>query len=126
MFVVDKDEIDVLLVAQPSSLTQPQLENLMDAIRAGIPTAIFEDPFPWQFNGNSAPAVPGTDDPKQTPAAMMGMRQPAPEKCKIKELWDLLGVYQLKAKRSRVMEGDDARRVNEKKKRTEMFAFFMF
>jgi len=79
---------DVLLVVQPSSLAPNQLPNVLHAIRAGIPTAIFEDPFPaWMRH------VVGTNQPKQPPGHnfMMPQQRPAP-KCDIRQLWDLLGV----------------------------------
>jgi ABC-2 type transport system permease protein len=82
-------EYDVLLAVQPSSLTPAQLPNLLDAIKAGVPTAIFEDPFPAWMRG-----APGTSQPKQPP--MMGMnmfqqqqQRPQP-KCNIDDLWNLL------------------------------------
>ena len=37
---------DVLLVAQPSSMSPVELENLIAAIQTGQPVIIFEDPFP--------------------------------------------------------------------------------
>jgi ABC-2 type transport system permease protein len=50
---LDKDDqhesrfrYDVLLVAQPSKLSPVELDNLINAIQLGQPTAIFEDPFP--------------------------------------------------------------------------------
>jgi len=87
-----KDQYDVLLVVQPSSLTPAQLPNLLGAMKAGVPTAIFEDPFPaWMRN------VPGTSQPKRPPQSpMMMMRPQRPEpKCDIQQLWDLLGVRML-------------------------------
>ena len=106
---VDKDEIDALVVVQPSSLTPDQLPYVLDAIRDGIPTAIFEDPIPYWFQGGSSPNafVPGTDQPKRATGGQMGgmfgQRGPQP-KCDIQELWDLLGVYMVKAKRPEVSE----------------------
>ena len=43
--------IDVLFVVQPSSLNPQQLTNLVDAVKAGVPTAIFEDPMPAVYQG---------------------------------------------------------------------------
>jgi len=83
------DGYDVLLAVQPSSLTQEQLTNLVAAIRAGVPTAIFEDPFPG-FASN----VPGTSAPRRPPGGMNPMmrQQPPPPKGDITQLWRLLGV----------------------------------
>jgi ABC-2 type transport system permease protein len=83
-------KIDALLAVQPSSLAPEDLERFVAAVAGGLPTAIFEDPFPGIAQG-----VPGTSPnwPKPTPggmqAMMMGMR-PSP-KGDIKPLWDLLG-----------------------------------
>lgn len=112
---VDKDEFDVLVVVQPSSLTPAQLPNLLNAIRDGIPTAIFEDPAPVRFQGGANPYVPGTDDPKRSPGGMMGMRRGPQPKCEIKELWDLLGVYMVNAKQGRRASGQDAIRRDREK-----------
>jgi ABC-2 type transport system permease protein len=83
------EKFDVLLAVQPSSLSPPQMENFVAAVKSGQPTAIFEDPCPI-FNA----AVPGTAAPKQ-PAGGMNpfmMRQPPGEKGDINRLWDALGV----------------------------------
>ncbi|MEX2113664.1 MAG: Gldg family protein [Pirellulales bacterium] len=83
------ERYDVLLAAQPSSLTQPQLDNFMAAVKSGQPTAIFEDPMPW-IN----PMVPGTNAPKQPPGAgnPFAQRTPPEPKGDIAQLWNLLGV----------------------------------
>jgi ABC-2 type transport system permease protein len=84
------EEYDVLLAVQPSSLGPEQMDNFIAAVRRGIPTAIFEDPFPF-FAGH----VPGTTAPRRPPAGMnpMMMRgQPPREKGNRALLWDLLQV----------------------------------
>jgi ABC-2 type transport system permease protein len=82
------ERFDVLLVAQPSSLTPSQLENLTAAIRAGQPTAIFEDPFPYLD-----PNVPATSQPRLPPRSSPFMQQQPPlPKGDVRPLWDLLGV----------------------------------
>ena len=43
---VAEGRYDVLLVVQPSSLPPEGMEFLVQAIRSGIPTAVFEDPLP--------------------------------------------------------------------------------
>lgn len=77
------DRFDVLLVAQPSSLTPPQLEHLINAIRAGQPTALFEDPFPNFFFNRGVPAT------AQPNPAVGGEQAP---KCDITRLWGMLGI----------------------------------
>ncbi|HUT10986.1 MAG TPA: Gldg family protein [Thermoguttaceae bacterium] len=87
----EEEGYDVLLVVQPSMLAQPQLENLLDAIRRGQPTAIFEDPFPLTFgpmNGTMIPLPP----PRSQQEYQMRMMNNTLEKADIKPLWQLLGV----------------------------------
>jgi ABC-type transport system involved in multi-copper enzyme maturation permease subunit/ABC-type uncharacterized transport system involved in gliding motility auxiliary subunit len=85
------DRYDVLLAVQPSTLSPEAMENFVQAVKSGQPTAIFEDPFPLpQFWGD----VVGTSQPKHPPGGMMGMfsgAQPQP-KGDISQLWQLLGV----------------------------------
>ncbi|MCR9296612.1 MAG: Gldg family protein, partial [bacterium] len=82
------DAYDVLFVVQPSSLSPQQLPNVVEAVRAGVPTAIFEDPMPAVYEG-----IPGTGEPKQ-PAGnpMMGMGGAPQPKGDIQELWKVLGL----------------------------------
>ncbi len=81
------EEYDALLAVQPSSLGPEQMDNFLAAVRGGMPTAIFEDPFPYFARG-----VPGTSEPKQPMGnPMFGGGQPQP-KGDIGELWRLLGV----------------------------------
>ena len=84
------DEYDVLLAVQPSSLGPEQMDNFVAAVHSGIPTAIFEDPFPF-FAGQ----VPGTTAPRRPPGGMNPMMmggQPPVEKGNRAALWDLLKV----------------------------------
>ncbi len=75
-----------LLAVQPSSLSPAQLQNFVDAVKRGIPTAIFEDPFPVAMEG-----VTGTDQPKRG-QGMMDMLRPPQEKGNMQSLWDVIGV----------------------------------
>ena len=88
---IDPEQYSMLLVVQPSSLDPQQLPILLNAIRAGVPTAVFEDPMPSFMRW-----VPGTRDPKMGPGGggmMPGMGGSMPqEKCQIKDLWDLLEI----------------------------------
>jgi ABC-2 type transport system permease protein len=76
-------ELDVLLVAQPSSLTQPQIDNLTTFVKQGGPTLLLMDPFPVD-NPQIAPEVP-----KPPPGGPFGGGQPPEQK------GDLTGLLQL-------------------------------
>jgi len=84
-----KDKYDVLLVVQPSMLGPQELDHLVDAVRAGIPTAILEDPHPHFFPAQ----VPGTAELKQQQGMSMfgGGGGPLP-KGDIEQLWKTLGI----------------------------------
>ena len=81
------DRFDALLAVQPSSLTQPQLDNLIDTVSKGQPTAIFEDPMPVILS-----SVVGTGQPKRPQGGMFGGGQPPEQKGDISRLWDVLGI----------------------------------
>jgi len=84
------EKYDVLLAVQPSSLPQPQLDNLLAAVRSGQPTAIFEDPLPYIDTG-----VAGTSEPRRPPGGnnpFMQQRQFPEPKGDIGALWSLLQV----------------------------------
>jgi ABC-2 type transport system permease protein len=86
---IDVTKYDALLAAQPSSLTPTQMENFLAAIKAGVPTAIFEDPLPFNMAG-----APGTSQPKQAQGGMFGGAQPE-QKGDIQSVWDALGIQML-------------------------------
>ncbi len=67
-------QYDVLLAVQPSSLSPEQLPRLVEAIKNGIPTAIYEDPLPGALSG-----APGTGEPKQSPGGMFGGEDKCPK-----------------------------------------------
>ena len=81
---------DALVAVQPSSLAPEQFGRLLNAINLGVPTAIFEDPFPY-----ARPEITPTGEPKQAGGGgMFGMgggQRPQP-KGDIRELWDALGL----------------------------------
>ncbi len=78
--------LDVLLVAQPSSLTQKQIDALTDHVRQGHPTLLFHDPLPM-FNPSLAAEVPKT--PQGGP---FGGGPPPEPKGNLQPLLDLLGL----------------------------------
>jgi len=82
------DRYDVLLAVQPSSLGPEQLNHFVEAVRAGQPVAVFEDPLPVLMQG-----VPGTSQPRRGPGGPMAMFQPQQQpKGDIGQLWQTLGV----------------------------------
>ena len=86
-----KGDYDALMVVQPSTLDNAKLDELIAAIKAGIPTAIFEDPLPL-IQGS----ITGTYEPRRNNQQGGGPGQPpppAPEKGDLQKLWDLLGVH---------------------------------
>jgi ABC-2 type transport system permease protein len=83
---IDVEKYDVMLAVQPSSLAPEEMNNFIDAVKAGVPTAIFEDPIV------ALDAVPGTGDPKQPANQMMMMGQGPQPKGDIRPLWRLLGI----------------------------------
>ena len=85
-----KKTFNALLVVQPTMLNPDAYDNVIDAIRSGIPTAVLEDPLPYFY----PEFVPGTGQPKQSQMggmAMFGGGQMEP-KGDPNMLWKLLGV----------------------------------
>ncbi len=82
---INPDSMDALLAVQPSSLSPEELVNFVEAVKSGIPTAIFEDPMPLTFN------FPGTGEPKQSGGGMFGGGGMMP-KGDIAALWKVLGL----------------------------------
>jgi ABC-2 type transport system permease protein len=84
---IEKDTYDVMLVAQPSSLSPEQLDNVLEAIKSGQPTAVFEDPRPIFM------AAPATGEPKMPPGGGMMFQQQGPQpKGDMQKMWNLLGL----------------------------------
>jgi hypothetical protein len=87
---VRKGAFDALIVVQPSTLEDDKLDDLLGAIRAGVPTLVFEDPLPI-LDGR----ITGTYDPRRNNQGG-GPGQPPPPatpKGDIAKLWNLLGVH---------------------------------
>ncbi len=79
-------DLDVMLVAQPSSLNQKGIDSLAEYVRQGHPTLLFLDPLPM-FNPSLA-----TDVPKAPPGGPFGGGQPPEPKGNMQPLLDALGV----------------------------------
>jgi ABC-2 type transport system permease protein len=86
---IDIDKYDVLVAVMPSSLTDPEMKNLVEYVRLGRSVLIFEDPMPRLFGGEVAPRLP-----KPSPGGGMGMMgmgsPPAQQKHANGKLTDLL------------------------------------
>lgn len=52
-----KQNFDVLLAIMPSSLTEPQMVNFLEYVKAGKPALIFDDPCPFVFQNQSGLAM---------------------------------------------------------------------
>ena len=84
-------DIEVLVVPQPSSLTQPQIENLHASIWSGRPTLLMEDPMPYfsMMTGRSD-LIP--NQPKKGGNPMAGPDAGTPQKGNIQPLFKGLGL----------------------------------
>jgi ABC-2 type transport system permease protein len=79
-------DLNVLLVAQPSSLTQKQIDNLTDYIKKGGAALLFLDPYPFD-NPSISP-----DLPRMPPGGQFGGGQPPEPKGNLRPLLDLIGL----------------------------------
>ncbi len=85
--VAIEEDIQALLVVLPSSLTQPQLDNLEQYIVSGNPTMLLVDPLP-AFNMALSPVLPA--DAQRNPFTQN--QPPAEEKGDINKLMSSIGV----------------------------------
>lgn len=83
---IDTEKFDAILAVQPSSLGIEEMNNFIDAVKSGVPVAIFEDPIV------ALDAIPGTGEPKQPANQMMMMGQGPQPKGDIRPLWRMLGI----------------------------------
>jgi ABC-2 type transport system permease protein len=92
---IKDDACDVLIAVLPSSLTQPQMENLVSFVKRGRPTLLFDDPIPY-FIDPSLQLVPSSPNKPSTGGGMMGMgAQPGGPKAdggRALSLLDALGI----------------------------------
>jgi len=92
----DPSSYDALVAIQPSTFDSAKLDGLVEAVRAGYPTAIFEDPAPLLSGWGQRGGLTGTFEPRNNPQqGNPGQQQPPPpppEKGDISKLWDLLGI----------------------------------
>jgi ABC-2 type transport system permease protein len=78
--------LDALIVAQPSSLSQRQIDNLTDYIKKGGPALLFLDPLPVD-NRELSPELP-----KMPPGGPFGGGPPPEPKGNLRPLLDLVGL----------------------------------
>ncbi len=97
---ISPDMYSALVAVQPSSLAPPAFDRLLEAIEAGVPVAIFEDPAPV-----GTQHITPTGSPKQSPGGMFGGGGGPQPKGDIRQLMGFAG-----ARRSRIAR--DARHVH--------------
>lgn len=79
-------DLDALIVAQPSSMPQRQIDNLTKYVRAGGPTLLLMDPYP-QIDRDLVPS-----EPRRPPGGMFA-QGPQPEpKGRLQPLLDAIGI----------------------------------
>jgi ABC-2 type transport system permease protein len=79
-------DVNVLLVGQPSALTQKQIDNLTAYVKGGGATLLFLDPFPVD-NPQISPELP-----RMPPGGPFGGGPPPEPKGNLRELLDLIGI----------------------------------
>lgn len=70
------EDLDALLVVMPSSMSQPELGALREAIEGGMPTLLFDDPLPM-FDPQLSASLPS--EASQNPFTSQGQPPPVPK-----------------------------------------------
>lgn len=91
----EEEPVDVLIAILPSTLTQEQMKNLVDYVKAGGPALIFDDPAPVFVGLQHSPNLP--NKPSQGGGGMFGMGgggpgAPKADGGKATSLMDAIGV----------------------------------
>ncbi len=76
---IDASKFDVLFVGMASSLTEPEMDNLVEYARSGKPLIVFDDPFPLTFNSSGFGVSGAPRQPKTNPHGGMFGGSPPPE-----------------------------------------------
>ncbi|MGE3313554.1 MAG: Gldg family protein [Planctomycetaceae bacterium] len=112
---IDSKRFDVLLAVAPSSLTEPQMKNLVDYVQAGHPTLIFDDPYPWVFQTgqgvSNAPRLAKPNPNARFGGMMGGMNQQSPPKADEGKATSLLKVLEIDWDNGQVV-WDESRQVH--------------
>ena len=87
-------DFDVLLAIMPSALTQPQMDNFLEYVKAGKPTLICDDPCPFVFQNQGGLAM-APRLPKQGGGGMFG-GPPPEQKADNGELTALMTILNVK------------------------------
>jgi ABC-2 type transport system permease protein len=80
-------DINVLLVAQPSSMTQKQIDNLTEYVKKGGATLLMMDPAPMFDNLATSPELP-----RQSPGGPFGGGPPPEPKGNLRPLLQMCGL----------------------------------
>ncbi len=80
------EAMDVLIAPMPSSLPQPQLDNLFNHVKQGKPVLLLDDPLTWVD-----PSI-GANEMRGGRRGMMGGGQPPEPKGNFKEFYRQLGI----------------------------------
>ncbi|MBA3697429.1 MAG: Gldg family protein [Planctomycetes bacterium] len=84
------EEVQVLIVPLPSSLTQPQVEKLHDYVWSGRPALLLDDPLPAFTSPMLAPSQP--KKPASNPMMMQQQQQPPEQKADMGPFYRALGL----------------------------------
>lgn len=77
---IDAESFDVLIAVMPSSLTEPEMANLVAYAQSGKPLLVFDDPFPLSFSsGFGVTGAPRQPKPSAGGGGMFGGGSPPPE-----------------------------------------------
>jgi len=91
---IDESKYDVLIAVMPSSLSQNELKNLVDYVKKGKPTLIFDDPGPMTI-GQPFSLAPHQPKPRAggNPMMQMGMQnEPKADGGRATSLVNTLGI----------------------------------
>ncbi|GAA5508652.1 Gldg family protein [Novipirellula caenicola] len=77
---INAEKFDVLLAVMPSSLTESEMDNLVNYAKTGSPLLVFDDPFPLTLGSNGFGVTGAPRQPKRGHSSMMGGGSPSESK----------------------------------------------